>query len=133
MSAAETLPDTLPCVLKGRSGTSGQGQFLTRLLSQYPAILDIATSLSLNKLLGGCAQRDECGSNIIEHMDETKFIPNPEVEPTGGTVTDLRVTIALSMGEVQRGDYASLVAVSGDSQEARSFTWAVLGIRARRG
>ena len=71
-------------------------------------------------MLGGGAQRDECGSDIIEHIDETKFIPNPEVGPTGGTVTDLRVTIALSMGEVQRGDYASLVAVSGDSQEERS-------------
>jgi hypothetical protein len=33
-------------------GTGGQGQFLTRISAQYPAILDIATSLSLNKLLG---------------------------------------------------------------------------------
>jgi hypothetical protein len=30
----------------------GHGQFLTRLLSQYQALLDIATSLSLNKLFG---------------------------------------------------------------------------------
>src|SRR5262249_45565396 len=47
-----TLPDTLPCVLRGGSGTGGQGQFLTRILAQYPAILDIATSVSLNKLFG---------------------------------------------------------------------------------
>jgi hypothetical protein len=45
-----TLPDTLPCVLRGRSGTDGQGQFLPRVLSPSPAILDIATYLSLNTL-----------------------------------------------------------------------------------
>jgi hypothetical protein len=28
-----TLPDTLPCVLRGGSGTDGQGQFLTRMLA----------------------------------------------------------------------------------------------------
>ena len=37
---------------KGGSGTGGQGQFLTRILAQYQAILDIATYLSLNKLFG---------------------------------------------------------------------------------
>jgi hypothetical protein len=36
--------------LEGGSGTGGQGQLLTRILAQYPAILDIATYLSLNKL-----------------------------------------------------------------------------------
>ena len=46
-----TLPDTLPCVLRGGSGTEGQGQFLTRMLASYQAILDLATSLSLKKLL----------------------------------------------------------------------------------
>jgi hypothetical protein len=38
--------------LEGGNGTAGQGQFLTRILAQYPAILDLATYLSLNKLLG---------------------------------------------------------------------------------
>ena len=33
-------------------GHAWQGQFLTRILAQYPAILDLATYLSLNKLLG---------------------------------------------------------------------------------
>ena len=28
-----TLPETLPCVLRGGSGTDGQGQFLTRMLA----------------------------------------------------------------------------------------------------
>jgi len=46
-----TLPDILPCVLRGESGTSGQGQFLIRILAHYQAILDIAMYLSLNKLL----------------------------------------------------------------------------------
>ena len=48
-----TLPETLPYVLKGGSGTGGQGQFLTRMLASYPAILDLATYVSLNKLLCG--------------------------------------------------------------------------------
>jgi len=48
-----TLPETFPCVLKGGSGTGGQGQFLTRMLASYPAILDLATYVSLNKLLCG--------------------------------------------------------------------------------
>src|SRR5262249_16171848 len=40
-----TLPETRPCVLRGKWDR----------LAQYQAILDIATSLSLNKLLGfGC-------------------------------------------------------------------------------
>jgi hypothetical protein len=38
--------------LEGGTGTAGQGQFLTRILAQYPAILDLATYLSLNKLFG---------------------------------------------------------------------------------
>jgi hypothetical protein len=38
--------------LEGGNETAGQGQFLTRILAQYPAILDLATYLSLNKLLG---------------------------------------------------------------------------------
>src|SRR5262245_56427025 len=46
-----TLPETLPCILTGRR-TGGQGQFLTRIVALYPAILDIATSLSLNTLFG---------------------------------------------------------------------------------
>jgi hypothetical protein len=33
-------------------GPLGKGQFLTRIVAQYPAILDLATYLSLNKLLG---------------------------------------------------------------------------------
>jgi hypothetical protein len=33
-----------------------QGQFLTRIVAQYPAILDLATSLSLNKLFGSPRQ-----------------------------------------------------------------------------
>ena len=37
--------------LEGGSGTGEQGQFLTRILAQYQAILDIETYLSLNKLL----------------------------------------------------------------------------------
>jgi len=41
-----------PVRLEGGSGTGGQGQFLTRTVAQYQAILDIATYLSLNKLLG---------------------------------------------------------------------------------
>lgn len=53
-------------------------------------------------------------------MDKTKLIPDPEVGPPEGMVTDPRVTIARNMGEVQTGDYVSLVAVSGDSQEERS-------------
>ena len=28
-----TLPETLPCVLRGGNGTDGQGQFLTRMLA----------------------------------------------------------------------------------------------------
>jgi len=38
--------------LEGGNGTAGQGQFLTRILAQYPAILELATYLSLNKLFG---------------------------------------------------------------------------------
>ena len=38
--------------LESGNGTAGQGQFLTRILAQYPAILDLATYLSLNKLFG---------------------------------------------------------------------------------
>jgi hypothetical protein len=38
--------------LEGGSGTGGQGQFLTRIVAPYQAILDIVTSLSLNKLFG---------------------------------------------------------------------------------
>ena len=47
-----TLPDILPCVLRGEKWDSGQGQCLTCILALYQAILDIATYLSLNKLFG---------------------------------------------------------------------------------
>jgi hypothetical protein len=47
-----TLPDILPCLLRGGSETSGQGRCLTRIVALYQAILDIATYLSLNELLG---------------------------------------------------------------------------------
>ena len=46
-----TLPETLPCVLRGKED-QGQGQFLTRIVAQYQAILDVATSLSRNTLCG---------------------------------------------------------------------------------
>jgi hypothetical protein len=38
--------------LEGGNRPAGQGRFLTRILAQYPAILDLATYLSLNKLFG---------------------------------------------------------------------------------
>src|SRR5512145_2036177 len=46
--------------LEGGRGSGGQGQFLTRMLAPYPAIWDIATSLSFKKLFGIIAsQRKE--------------------------------------------------------------------------
>jgi hypothetical protein len=46
--------------LEGGSGAGGQGQFLTRILAQYPAVLDIAMYLSLNKLLGLHQMESHC-------------------------------------------------------------------------
>jgi len=37
--------------LEGGSGTGEQGPFLTRILAPYQAIWDIATYVSLNKLI----------------------------------------------------------------------------------
>src|SRR5262249_30905758 len=67
-----TLPDTLPCVLRGGSGTDGQEQFLTRMLTSYQAILDLATSLLLKKLLYSCdhlADQEETTGGSHAHRD----------------------------------------------------------------
>ena len=45
-----TLPDILPCVLRGGEWNRWQGQFLTRILAHYQAIVDITTYVSRNKL-----------------------------------------------------------------------------------
>ena len=54
------------------SGTGGQGQFLTRILAQYQAILDIATYLSLNKLLGNRASI--VGSATFGHPNQLAHV-----------------------------------------------------------
>ena len=40
-------------------GIAGQGQFLTRIVAHYQALLDLATSLSLHKLLGMSLSKGE--------------------------------------------------------------------------
>ena len=63
--------------LEGGSETGGQGQCLTRIVAPYPALWDIATSLSLHTLFGfhgkkkvgrGCLEETIMGCSPIRCM-----------------------------------------------------------------
>jgi hypothetical protein len=50
VTVAVTLPETLPCVLRGGGGSVGKGNSSPECLASYPALWDSATSVSLHKL-----------------------------------------------------------------------------------